>query len=73
MDGGRWRPLACSYPDLQPPQVQKCLRNTTLYLLGDSNQRMWWYELKKYLRCSKLHLGHAHVHKLCEVCHWLIE
>ena len=39
-DNGRWRPLKCSLPDVTSSFVERCLRNTTVLLLGDSNTRM---------------------------------
>ena len=37
--GQEWRPLSCSLPNVTPYFVKRCLHNTTVLLLGDSNTR----------------------------------
>ncbi|XP_076455699.1 NXPE family member 4-like [Babylonia areolata] len=66
---GVWRSFTCSLPRrVEHDHVRKCLRNTSLYFVGDSNLRTWWYELQRHLKCSRLSVGHdKHVHKVCEV------
>ncbi|XP_070209468.1 NXPE family member 2-like isoform X2 [Littorina saxatilis] len=67
MDNGKWRPLFCSIRDFQPDDVEQCLTNHTLYLLGDSNMRVWWEAMKNMLTCNRVESGHKHRHRLCEM------
>ncbi|XP_076451134.1 NXPE family member 3-like [Babylonia areolata] len=66
---GVWHPFTCSLPRrVDDEHVRKCLRHTSIFLVGDSNMRYWWYELRSHLNCSRLETGtHHHQAKLCEV------
>ncbi|XP_076450891.1 NXPE family member 1-like isoform X2 [Babylonia areolata] len=64
-----WHPFTCSLPrQIEHGHVQQCLRNTSMFFVGDSNMRYWWYGVLQHLSCSKLEIGsNIHLHKLCEV------
>ncbi|XP_070176304.1 NXPE family member 3-like [Littorina saxatilis] len=43
------------------------MRNTTLVLQGDSNQRLWWDTIHGFLPCSYVHKeGQWHAPRLCQ-------
>ena len=45
------------------------MRNTTVVLHGDSNQRLWWLKITEFfLNCTSVHLqGEWHSPRLCLV------
>ena len=47
----------------------RCLQNTTVVLLGDSNQRLWWRKITTFfLNCTYTHsTGKWHSPRLCQV------
>ncbi|KAK7093220.1 hypothetical protein V1264_007012 [Littorina saxatilis] len=56
VQGGAWRPTTCSLPDLTADHVRRCLADTGLLLVGDSNQGLFANELKllvQRVQCDK--------------------
>ncbi|KAK7094530.1 NXPE family member 1-like [Littorina saxatilis] len=63
-----WQSNTCSLPALTPERVQRCMRNTTLILLGDSNQRLWFDIITyRFAHCEMYKSsGPWHAPRLCQ-------
>ncbi|XP_076472600.1 NXPE family member 3-like [Babylonia areolata] len=63
---GQWVPSTCTLPKLTREKVQRCMRNRTLLLHGDSNQRKLMDYIKKEIGCTETKDTHWNAPHVCK-------
>ncbi|KAM4652095.1 NXPE family member 1-like [Discoglossus pictus] len=48
-----WRPVFCNFPFLDEEKIDSCLSNKSIYLMGDSTLRQWYFYFLHYFKFLK--------------------